>query len=404
MRGPRATVIVAALFMLTACTAREDGMVDVPSAAPQVPPSPSVVAPATTLASGEALPAGCDRGTPDPRQVVSFVAEGRAWALDLDGARLTCLFKVRDPGPFAWGPQGDRVLLGDLAVRGVEPEAPTFPAADVSPVAFDWGHPIGLAVVFAGSGDRTPQKRFMDDGRVEPLPSLPGGRYLDVAYHPSGLALAFVIDRQGEQSIWLSTNEGTDPVRLVFSKGGTRFTSIAFTPDGERLVWTAQHAGGYPQIHTMALDDRTGFTDGWRGEPEQQVSNLQLAPRGRLMAIDEGAGCDDRSATIVLSPRVAASGPARERRAQHDHRMARPLDAARGRRRMPGAPGPRGRRRGRRSDPARARGRGRRDPHRDDIGAGLRSCTTERGRRGAAPRRRGLIAPRGRPVGRLGGR
>lgn len=305
MRGPRATVIVAALFLLTACTAREDGMVDVPSAAPQVPPSPSVAAPATTLASGEALPAGCDRGTPDPQQVVSFVAEGRAWALDLDGARLTCLFKVRDPGPFAWGPQGDRVLLGDLEVRGVEPEAPTFPAADVSPVAFDWGHPVGLAVVFAGSGDRTPQKRFMDDGRVEPLPSLPGGRYLDVAYHPSGLALAFVIDRQGEQSIWLSTNEGTDPVRLVFSKGGTRFTSIAFTPDGERLVWTAQHAGGYPQIHSMALDDRTGFTDGWRGEPEQQVSNLQLAPRGRLMAIDEGAGCDDRSATIVLSPSVA---------------------------------------------------------------------------------------------------
>ncbi len=303
MRGSRSTMLLAAL-LLAACTAGEDGVTDVPSPAPQVPTSPSVDVAVTTLSSGEPLPAGCDRGTPDPRQTVAFVAEGRAWALDLEGARLTCLFKVRDPGPFAWGPQGDRVLLGDLAVRGVEPAAPTFPATDANPVAFDWGHPIGLAVVFAERGDRTPEKRFMDDGRVEPLGSLPGGRYLDVAYHPSGLALAFVIDRDGQQSIWLSTNEGEEPVRLVFSMGGTRFTSIAFTPDGERLVWTAQHAGGYAQIHTMALEDRAGFTDGWRGDPEQRASNLQLAPAGRSTAIDVGTGCADRTATIVLGAKL----------------------------------------------------------------------------------------------------
>lgn len=313
MCGPRTRMVVAVFLMLAACTAGDDGRPDVPSASSQAPVSPSVVESATTLASGEALPSGCDRATPDPRQVVSFVAEGRAWALDLAGERLTCLFEVGDAGPFAWGPQGDRVLLGDLAVRGVEPKAPTLPAAGASPVAFDWGHPIGLAVVYADRGDRTPNKRFMDDGHVEALGSLPGGQYLDVAYHPSGLALAFVIDRHGEQSIWLSTNEGADPVRLVFSKGGTRFTSIAFTPDGERLVWTAQHAGGYAQIHTMALDDRAGFTDGWRG-PDQEASNLQLAPAGHLMAIDVGTGCVDRTATIVLSPQVgrpAVSGTTR---------------------------------------------------------------------------------------------
>ncbi|HVF08576.1 MAG TPA: hypothetical protein VNC60_08375, partial [Actinomycetota bacterium] len=109
----------------------------------------------------------------------------------------------------------------------------------------------------------------------------------------------------GDQSIWLSTNEGTDPARLVFSEGGTRFTSIAFTRDGRHLVWSAQHAGGYPQIHSMDLADRTGFTDGWRGDPGQQGSNLHLAPTGRLMAFDEGRGCADRTATIVLSPTTA---------------------------------------------------------------------------------------------------
>ena len=136
------------------------------------------------------------------------------------------------------------------------------------------------------------------------LDALPQGRYLDVAYHPSGLALAFVIDRGGEQAIWLSTNEGLDPVRLVFSKGGTRFTSIAFTPDGERLVWTAQHAGGFAQIHAMALDDRSGFTDGWRDAGGADVEPVTPASGG-LMALDIGTGCDDRTATIVLSPKVA---------------------------------------------------------------------------------------------------
>lgn len=308
MRSSRSTLLVATLVVsLNACTgggttATPDG----PSPAPSV--EPSVAPPATTLASGEPLPAGCDRGTPGSRQTVAFVAEGRAWSVDPSGSRLTCLFAVADPGPFTWGPQGDRVVLGGLRVRGIDADAPSLPGVDATPDAFDWGHPIGLALVYALDDDRTPRKRFMDDGRVEDLPELPNGRYLEVAYHPSGLALSFVIEKRGEQSIWLSTNEGTDPVRLVFSKGGTRFTSIAFTPDGQRLVWTAQHAGGYPQVHAMDLADRTGFADGWRGELGQQVSNLVLAPAGRLMAfdaLDEGNGCTDRTATIVLSPSTA---------------------------------------------------------------------------------------------------
>ena len=303
MRAPRWSMLVLALVVLTACTAGEQTTPSDDTPAP--PPSGGSPLPTTTLASGEALPTGCRDRISAPAQTVAFVADGRAWALDPSGEQLTCLFKVEDAGPFAWGPQGDRVLLADLEVRGLTSEAPTFPSANPDPAVFDWGHPIGLALVYATPEDRTPQKRFMDDGRVEELPSLPEGRYLDVAYHPSGLALAFVIDRDGEQSIWLSTNEGIDPVRLVFSKGGTRFTSIAFTPDGERLVWTAQHAGGYPQIHTMDLSVRSGFTDGWRGENGQQVSNLLLAPSGRLMAFDEGSGCGDRTATIVLSPSVS---------------------------------------------------------------------------------------------------
>jgi hypothetical protein len=215
------------------------------------------------------------------------------------------LFEVDDVGPFVWGPQGDRVLLADLEVRGVTGRDPNLHATGQRVRSFDWGHPLGLAVVFAPVGAETPEKRFMDDGHVERLGELPSGRYVDIAYHPSGLALAFVVDRGGRQRIWLSTNEGLDPVPLVYSRGGTRFTSIAFTPDGQRLVWTAKHAGGYPQIHAMDLADRTGFTDGWRGETGQTAGNIVLPPEGALQAFDVGTTCDERAATIALNPRVA---------------------------------------------------------------------------------------------------
>ena len=305
MRARRSTILgLVCLLVLVSCTSADGPRVERSASTPPSPAS-STRTPTTTLASGEELPRGCKGRTPVAGQTVAFVALGRAWVVDPENERLTCLFTVADAGPFAWGPQGDRVLLGDLEVRGVTSEAPTLPGVGTRPVAFDWGHPIGLAVVYAARDDRTPEKRFMDDGHVEELPALPGGRYLDVAYHPSGLALAFVLDQRGRQSIWLSTNEGTDPVRLVFSEGGTKFSSIAFSPDGGRLVWTAQHGGGYPQIHTMDLADRTGFSDGWRGESGQEASNLHLAPSGRRMAFDEGSSCADRSAQLVLSPRVA---------------------------------------------------------------------------------------------------
>jgi len=272
-----------------------------PSPAPTSSPSPTPVA---RLASGASLPEGCDVGRPNAKQTVAFVAEGRAWAIDPAGERLVCLFEVDDATPFAWGPQGDRVALGGLEIHGVTRSAPGFPSVDAEPAAFDWGHPLGLAVVFAEDDARVPEKRFMDDGHVERLPDMPRGTYLDVAYHPSGLALGVAIEQKGEQSIWLTTNEGEDPERLVFSEGGTLFPAIAFTPDGSSLVWIAKHLNTY-QVHRMDLTDRTGFDDGWRGEIGEDATNLHVGPDGNLMALDVGTSCADRRATAVLSPTVA---------------------------------------------------------------------------------------------------
>jgi hypothetical protein len=229
---------------------------------------------------------------------VAFVAEGRSWALDPETGQLSCLFATNDPGAFAFGPQGDRVLLAEMRVHGLSAQAPTWPPKGSTPTVFDWGHPLGLAIVFVSSlGD--PLKLFMDDGHVERLTDLPAGTYQAIAYHPSGLALGFIIDEGPRQGIWISTNEGTDPQRLVFSKPDTEFSSLAFSPDGQKLWWIAQHAGAISEIHWMDLADRSGFSTVLTRGLAATAHGLLLAPTGSLMAATQGLGCTDDQAMIV---------------------------------------------------------------------------------------------------------
>ena len=226
-----------------------------------------------TLADGRPLPTRCT-GKPVPDDTVAFVADGRAWVLDPHTGVLSCLFNVRQPGPFAFGPQGDRVLLGGLSVGDVETQASMWPPIGPTPTVFDWGHPLGLAVVYA-SPSGAPEKRFMDDGSVEKLTDLPKGTYESIAYHPSGLALGMIVDRGERQGIWLSSNEGKDPVRLVFSRPDTTFSSVAFSPDGTQMWWIAQHAGALSEIHWMDLADRSTFqTVNWSAPPFCRWCNL----------------------------------------------------------------------------------------------------------------------------------
>ena len=293
MRGVRA--FVAASILLGACTQAVDDETPTPSAEPTA--SPSVEPSGPRLADGRPLPPGCTGGG-GASQTVAFVADGRAWALDPEDGDLACLFPLEEPGPFAWGPQGDRVLLEDFEIRGVGPTAPDLPPIDTPLTAFDWGHPLGLAVAFAD--DRgVPRKRYLDDGHLARLVDLPPGDYLEVAYHPSGLALAFVVATEDGQEIWLSTNEGEDPQRLVFSEVGTLFTSLAFSANGQTLWWTAQHAQGYPELHFMKLDNRTGFGTRWRGEEGTIAEGLRLPPSGGLQAVTEGEACEDHLALVI---------------------------------------------------------------------------------------------------------
>ncbi|MDP9118878.1 MAG: hypothetical protein M3M93_01195 [Actinomycetota bacterium] len=289
-------LVLASALLLGACTQTSVNEAS-PSISVKPTESPSVVATGARLPDGTPLPDGCTRGA-GATHTVAFVADGRAWALDPKNGGLACLFPVEDAGPFAWGPQGDRVMLNGFEIRGIGGDAPNLPAIDTSVSAFDWGHPLGLAVVFADAKG-IPRKRFVDDGRLIRLGSLPPGNYLQVAYHPSGLALAFVVKTSDGQEIWLSTNEGEDPQRLVFSERGTEFTSLAFSPNGRILWWSAQHQEGYPELHFMRLENRTGFGTSWRGTEGAAAAGLRLAPAGSLQALTEGRTCEERTALVL---------------------------------------------------------------------------------------------------------
>ena len=251
------------------------------------------------LASGRPLPSRCSDRHSEPTQTVAFVAEGRAWVLDPSSGELTCLFEVADPGPFAWGPLGDRVLLGGLhmeAIGGQTLQAPL----DLQPGPSAWGHPMGTAIAFV-SGDRTElDKRYLDQKGIVDISPLHGVSYLSVTYHPSGLALAFVAEREGRQSIWLSSNLGEDPKRLVFSRVGTEFGALEFSADGRSLVYAAQHVDGHPEVLALDLANRSFIRWLWRGQPGQHVLSVFQPPSrtGRFLGLTLGTSCDDGVAMV----------------------------------------------------------------------------------------------------------
>ncbi len=296
VRVPTARLIAGALVALAACTG-SPSRAPSPSNTGSTPSSPSTIV--TTLANGEALPAGCPTGADVRAHTVAFVAGGNAWALDPESGDATCLFPAPAPGPFTWNPRGDRALLSDLEIASVGGEqlrAGTSP----SPAASSWGHPIGKAVVYISPSGTRLRKIYPGTQRRDDITPIRRVYYLNVVYHPSGLAIAFVVDTGDGQEIWLSSNVGEDPVRLVFAVGGTTFGSLAFTADGGTLLYAAVHADDAPLLHALDLRNPTINQGWWHGDAGDRISTIFPQPRrdGRLIALTVGTACGDSRAML----------------------------------------------------------------------------------------------------------
>lgn len=313
--GIRITAALAAAMMIaTACTrSGEPAPRATPtasptvSAEPTVSPTPSPVIP-VELASGRLLPDACEPRAASPTAYpVAFAARGAAWAVDADGRRVRCLFAVDDPGPFTWGPLGDRVLLGGFELRQT-PDVELRASGDLEPVSPSWGHPEGLAVAFVSSDGNSLEKVLLDRGAPLDVSPYGAGIYREVTYHPSGLFLAFVVERGGEESIRLASNVGEEPRRLVFTREDTTFGPLSFEDGGRYLFYGAMHRDGHPELHR--LDLVTGAIPAfWQGEPGQEFLGVQAGPTRAAVAFDVGTSCDD-SVTMVQTERRGTATPA----------------------------------------------------------------------------------------------
>jgi len=310
MRTSIARLTAGTLVVLAACTGA-------PSSG-----SPSAGSPGSTstpgiarLADGRPLPPGCPTGTVARDATVAFVAGGNAWVLDPAADDVSCLFPAPSPGPFTWNPRGDRALLNDLeirSVRGAELRAASPPAAAVT----SWGHPIGKAVVYVSPNGTRLRKVYPGTQRRDDITPIAGVHYLNVIYHPSGLAIAFVVDTGDGEEIWLSSNLGEDPVRLVFGVGGTRFGALDFTTDGTTLLYAAVHGDDAPILHAIDLTNPTINQGLWHGDPGDRISTIaaQPDPDGDLVALTVGAACETSRAMVFRrgeQPTPLADAPSR---------------------------------------------------------------------------------------------
>ena len=304
MRAATSRLTAGLLVMLAACTG---GSTEGPSTSGSgTDSSPSGII--TRFANGQPLPAGCPAGDSARAQTVAFVAGGNAWVLDPDSSDASCLFPTPAPGPFTWNPRGDRMLLNGLSIRSIDGKHLRDATSPTSPLS-SWGHPIGKAVVYIPPSATSLLKVYPGSQRTDDITPVPDVRYLNVIYHPSGLALAFVLDTGDGQEIWLSSNVGEDPVKLVFAVGGTMFGALGFTADGRTLLYAAVHGDDAPVLHALDLTDPTINQGLWHGDAGDRISAIFPQPKryGDLIAFTVGTACGDSTAMLFRHGEPARS-------------------------------------------------------------------------------------------------
>ena len=285
VRSSWARLLLALLAVLTvACSERGASL----------PSTPQTTA--GTTAAG-ALPDGCPGDAPSPTTApVAFVAGGRAWAASADGRRVWCLFEVRNPGPFLWGPRGDRVVLEGLEVRGVG--APVWrPPRGIETVSVAWLGANGNALAFVTPGRLNLASASLGSIELRELTPFRGATYQAVAGHPSGQALAFVIQRNGTSEVWMASNNGNGQARLV-APTRARLGPLAFSAGGKALYYASRQPDGTHRLEVYSLAERRRLDPAWAGDRGILAIVGRRDPAATQLAVDTGSGCGDRRADL----------------------------------------------------------------------------------------------------------
>jgi TolB protein len=196
---------------------------------------------------------------------VSYVADGRIWLVDSDGANpsaITSVGKMLSPSFHPNGqslayvalePAGSAIYVSDLhggSRRVVPPSglniSPTF-TPDGSSIAYAHGDDFGTELYLVGSGGGTPRRISIGRGSDNTSP----------AFSPDGRRLAFTSGRSGRPDVYIADEDGTnaDVLAALSSSDQAYRSSPDWAPDGRAIAFQSQ-LGGRFQAMIITLRDR----------------------------------------------------------------------------------------------------------------------------------------------------
>jgi hypothetical protein len=169
----------------------------------------------------------------------------------------------------------------------------------LQPSAVGWSRPQGTAIIYVNKGDLHPRMFFLGTGHTITMSNLPAATYLEFAYHPTGLAIGYILRRQGAQAIWYSLNNGKKAKPLVFTKEGTTFTDLTFSRDGEWMYYIAHHRAGYSELHSIDLSFPKFLNSDYRSPKTVYWRTFVRSPNDLRVAVTEGADCVQNVAAVL---------------------------------------------------------------------------------------------------------
>jgi hypothetical protein len=220
-----------------------------------------------------------------PGGEATVIAKGRLYGLGADWSSPRCLLDTVESTDVEWGPQGDRVRIGNQ-VHGPG-LVMTIDRAD----ELEWTAPSGRRIV-ALTADRVWK---VDVGGVAETDITFLETTEEIAYHPAGThLLAIGTDFEGQYGMWLATNQGLDQLLLAFDEGAM-MSGPAWSWVGEPM-FVASHPDGQWHVHRVELTAEGTFAGPIVVETEQSIDRLTPARHDPVMLAyrlggDAGADC-----------------------------------------------------------------------------------------------------------------